>query len=97
MSHLDTKNNAAHLWMFPWQPQICFRISNAARAAGGFPYEKIAHATWSKPINRLVNHRSRILVDTLANSFPNKIADERSTSGIKAAARYNSGSSVFVK
>ena len=65
------------------------------RATGGVSCEKIAHVPWSKPINRLVDHQSRILVDKLANGFLTKNPDEWPAWGFKAAFRYNSGSSVL--
>ena len=36
-------------------------FSKAAGAAGGVSCEKIAHRLWSRPINRLVDHRTRIV------------------------------------
>ena len=55
-----------------WQPQVLSRISKAARAAGGVSCEKITSILRSKPIDRLVDHQCRILVDKLANGFPTK-------------------------
>ena len=80
---------------FLWQPQICCRISKATRVASGVSCEKIAHVLWSKPVNRLVDHRSRILVDKLTNGFPTKTPNEWSAWGIKIAVGYNSSSSVL--
>ena len=80
---------------FLWHFQIYFRISKDAKAAGGVSCENIAHVLRSKPIKRLVEHRSRTLVDKLANGFPTKTVNEWSTWGIKAAVRYNSGNSVL--
>ena len=80
---------------FFWQPQVCFRISKAARATCRVSCEKMAHVLRSKPIDRLVDHQSRLLVDKLANGFPTRTPDEWSTWGIKAAVRCNSGSAVL--
>ena len=57
---------------FLWQSQVCFRISKVARAAGGVSCAKIAHVLRSKPIDRFIDHQSRILVNKVANSFPTK-------------------------
>ena len=55
----------------------------------------MSHVLRSKPINRFIDHQSRILVNKVSNGFPTKTLDERPTWSIKAAVRYNSGGSVL--
>ena len=93
--HLNARNISTHLQMFSLIASSLFRISKAARATCGVSCEKMAHVLRSKPINRLEDHQSRLLVDKLANGFPTKTPYEWPTWGIKAAVRYNSGSSVL--